>query len=512
MGRSKDFQNVLRTFLLAPDWLESNVRLAGKMGGLLNPENWKKAEYAPYKTFARNATAMYTSFAMTNKALSGHWPWQNGAGQEFNLATGSFDERGRERMVPAFGTAFDFIRIPYTLVSAAVNNDPQAAVNIVKNRLSPPVSSAVALTSNQDYRGREIMSPDKSVADNVAGVAGQVGNAVGIPSQVTNTLALLRGEATPEELGMNLLEAPVRYRGGAKSASQRKTAELLKQGGATNQEVNQAFSSQPAGKGGISSWFGGEAPKIETDSKGKVVMPKTKKEQDALNKAVDTALENGSADLPDNVIITRFFKGKTYDKSARSGQQDILDAALKVADDEYLTSEQKAKIVNAAKIDPVDLQYYRVASMDQNDRLEGILEFASAEHTNRDEFIQDLILGKRGVGGKSMFSTTMFDRLYDEGLISKDEKALITAVKYDPIFNKFYMDRDYDGGSGESASKVRTYVKSINALFKKSIQATDKDITSLIQEINKPEEMPKLSFSKAPKKSGGTSQQWFTSY
>ena len=513
MGRSKDFQNVLRTFLLAPDWLESNVRVAGKVGGLLNPANWKKAEYAPYIRFAKNATAMYGTFAMTNKALSGHFPWENGAGQEFNLATGTYDDRGRERMVPAFGTAFDFIRIPYTIVSSLAQNDPQQALNVVKNRMSPPASAALALISNQDYRGREITSPDKSIMDNIAGIAGQAGQAVGVPSQVTNTIQAVRGESTPEELVAGLLEAPLRYRGGAKTPAQRKTAELLKEGGATNQDVNEALTYKPTKGEGIQSLFGGKKySTLGAESDGKIQMPKTKKEKDAFDKSVDQALEGGSVDLPDSAIITRFFDGKTYDKSARSGQQDILNKMLKVADDEYLTPEQKAKIANAAKIDQADLQIYRTASLDEGDRLEGLLQYASQDQPNREEFIQNLILGKKSVGGKSMFSTSMYDRLYDEGLITKEEKALITATKYDPIYNKFYMDRDYKGSGGTSDAKRKASIKALNTLFKNPLKVNTKVKTpaELDKEATTPT-APKLNFKKAPKGKTSTSD-WFTAY
>jgi len=503
LGREPDFQNALRTFLLAPDWLESNIKIAGKMGGLLHPKNWADPAYAPYKRFAVNAAGMYSSFAMLNKAMSGKFPWENGEGQEFNLATGTFDERGRERMVPVFGTAFDFARIPLQLVRAIGDGDPEQIGRVLRNRLSPPASAFTSLfITGEDYRGRPIDTPGE--------IAGQVAQAVGVPSQITNVIGGLTGEQTPEEVLAGVLEAPVRYRGGANTAEKRQTADLMKSGGSTNEDINKAFQSdyQDEGGGFFDKLLGGSS-----SGKG-ITVPKTPKEKKSFEKAVDTALENGAVDLSEDVIITRFFDGKTYDKSARSGQQDILDAALKVADDEYLTPEQKTKIVNSAKIDEVDLQYYRTASLDQTDRLEGLLMYAYEAPENRDEFIQDLILGKRAVGGKSMFSTTMFDRLYDEGLISKEEKALIAAVKYDPVFNKFYMDRDYKGGgSGDGgASKVRSYISSINALHKSPFKKSTQPKTSDVLKNTEPLEAPKVKFSKTPKGSGGTKNQWFTAY
>lgn len=511
LGRSKDFQNVMRTLLLAPDWLESNIKIAGGIGGLTNPKNWAKPEYAPYKKFATNAAGMYTSFAMLNKALSGHFPWENGQGQEFNLATGTYDERGRERMVPAFGTAFDFVRIPLQMVQAGLEGDLTGIARPLRNRLSPPASAVASLAlTGEDYRGRPIDTPGE--------VAGQVAQAVGVPSQITNVIGGLTGEQTPEEVAAGLLEAPLRYRGGARTADNIKTADMLKAGGSSNKQINQAFDksgSQSKSGGWFDGLMGGGSSGVD------IKLPKTKSEKQNFDKSVDTALSNGASDLPEDVIVTRFFDGKTYNKSARSGQQDILDAALKVSNDEYLTPEQKTSIIGAAKIDPTDLQYYRTSSLDQADRLEGLLMYASEDHKDRDAFVQDLLLGKRAVGGKSMFSTAMYERLYDEGLISKEEKALITAVKYDPVFNKFYMDRDYkgggslggsDGSSGNSVAQVRSYVSSVNALHRSPFKKSTLPKGSDIAENTEVPAAPRFNFSKTPKRSGKTQNQWFTSY
>ena len=212
-----------------------------------------------------------------------------------------------------------------------------------------------------------------------------------------------------------------------------------------------------------------------------------------------------------SAIIIRFFDGKTYDKSARSGQRDILDQMLKVAQDQYLTPEQKTKIANAAKIDPLDLQYYKTASMNQNDRLEGLLSYArNADPNKRDELISNPILGKKEVGGKSMFSTSMFDRLYDEGIISKDEKALIAAVKYDPIYNKFYMDRDYKGSGGLTPAKIKSYVTSVNSLFKKTIK-TKSEGDKTIQALSEAPKAPTLDFGRKSS-SKSSSGHWFNAY
>lgn len=211
-------------------------------------------------------------------------------------------------------------------------------------------------------------------------------------------------------------------------------------------------------------------------------------------------------------INKEYFDGKSYSTATRTEKQKILNKMIDIAEDEEMTPEEKVKIANAVGVTSSDLKYYRTASMGQEDRLEGLLELASTEHESRDELMTELMLGKRSVGGKSLFSTAMFDRLYDEGLISKEEKSLIAAVKYDPIFNRFYMDRDYKGGGsgGSSASKVKSYITSINALFKEPIRAVQTD--KALQQASEPIEAPKLNFGKVSRPSNRSSQQWFNSY
>lgn len=214
-----------------------------------------------------------------------------------------------------------------------------------------------------------------------------------------------------------------------------------------------------------------------------------------------------------SAMVTHYFDGKTYKDASRTDQRKILTKMLDIADDEKLTPKQKAEIANAVGVDGADLSYYRAASMNADDRLEGVLMLASQDYENRDELIQDLILGKRSVGGKSLFSSTMFEALYDQGFISKEEKSLIAAVKYDPVFNKFYLDRDYKGGGGSGATKshIKSYISTLNSLHKSPFKSSKDMNVSIEKALAEPLEPPKLNFPRAPKNMG-SSQRWFTAY
>jgi len=439
LGRSKDFQNIMRTFLLAPDWLESNFKIAKKTSGaLLNPSNWSKAEYAPYRQFARNATFMYASMAMTNKAISGHWPWQNGAGQEFNLATGTFDERGRERMISPFGTAFDFARIPLQLVQAAGSGDAKGLFKPLRNRLSPPVGALanIAITG-EDYRGRPIDTPGE--------LGSQIAQGVGVPSQVTNIIGGLTGEQTPEEVGVGLLEAPIRYRGGANTKEKRQAAIDLKAAGLSNKEIGTSVTSTPQkDEGLLSKLFGAQASTNPT-----LPDKASKKQIEAFNKSIDTALE--AKLVPNNqALAQRFFSGKSATSKSIEERMETYKALKTAMDDEFSTPEQKQAILSASGASPELYEYYNMASKDKDVRLQEILP--KLDNMDTPAIVESLMKGRRKVAGKQLVTDEMVSYLYENDYISKDEQKAIKALRWDEINDKPYFTKSYTKSSGGSLS------------------------------------------------------------
>jgi len=439
LGRSKDFQNIMRTFLLAPDWLESNFKIAKKTSGaLLNPSNWSKAEYAPYRQFARNATFMYASMAMTNKAVSGHWPWENGAGQEFNLATGTFDERGRERMISPFGTAFDFARIPLQLVQAAGEGDVKGLFKPLRNRLSPPVGALanIAITG-EDYRGRPIDTPGE--------LGSQIAQGVGVPSQATNIIGGLTGEQTPEEVGVGLLEAPIRYRGGANTKEKRQSAIDLKDAGLSNKEIGTSLTSTPQKDGGLlSKLFGAQASTNPT-----LPDKASKKQVEAFNESIDAALEAGS--VPNNqALAQRFFSGKSATSKSIEERMDTYKALKTTMNDEFSTPEQKQAILGASGASPELYEYYNTASKDKDVKLQEILP--KLDTMDSKEIVESLMKGRRKVAGNQLVTDEMVSYLYENDYISKDEQKAIKALKWDEINDKPYFTKSYTKSESGSLS------------------------------------------------------------
>ncbi len=241
--------------------------------------------------------------------------------------------------------------------------------------------------------------------------------------------------------------------------------------------------------------------------------PTTKEGKKAEKAALETLLTTDGVDISNSpnlkrAIITHLLDGTTYDKADRGQKTKILKKLDDIAKSEDYSEETKLAIAEASGVDGNDLEYYRLSSLPQEDRLEMFLDYSSQDFENRSELLVSLALGKRKIGGKVLNPSSLIDRLYDDGTISKEEKSLLTAIKYDPIYDKFYMDRDYKGsGGGLSASKIKSYITSINSLYKSKADADNKTIYASLPKLPEP---PKLNLK--IKRSRKTSDLLFRPY
>lgn len=109
LGRSKDTQNLLRSVILAPDWMESTINIGkGTVKSVLNP---KSAESKVYLTGVRNLLIAYASLNVLNYMSSGHLAVQNDPGHAFELEAG-YTSNGQKRYYRPFGTGVDYARLP----------------------------------------------------------------------------------------------------------------------------------------------------------------------------------------------------------------------------------------------------------------------------------------------------------------------------------------------------------------------------------------------------------------
>ena len=203
--RSKEFQNILRATIFAPDWAESNLKTgAGVVKSVLDPKN---PIGQSYRNMAQSMVEAYLMMNVINKKLSGHYMFENPEGYQLSIDTGTKESKGKERYYNPLGTAFDFARVPYDFLNQAFQGDVSGAGTPIKNRLSVPARTAGNFIFSSDYFGNKLDTPAKQLG-NLSGLV--------VPNVGTNLINLAQDEISPEQAFMNSLELPVRYKREAK--------------------------------------------------------------------------------------------------------------------------------------------------------------------------------------------------------------------------------------------------------------------------------------------------------
>lgn len=232
LGRDRNTQNIFRSLILAPDWAETTIRTGkGIIEATANPKNWFNPKYAPYRVFARNLMLALTATNVANKAMSGHWQFQNEPGHEMELDTGTYTYDGKKRYVRPFQTAIDFIRLPVDIASGIAKGDLRPIARVVSNRLSMPAGSLLHVATNTDYLGRPIFGNDKygnpiPVKQQAGSIANELASFVGVPQYIRAGVDVASGKSNVEQGVTQALELPFRYTGGTYSKAQQQAVEL----------------------------------------------------------------------------------------------------------------------------------------------------------------------------------------------------------------------------------------------------------------------------------------------
>lgn len=206
VNRSKDMQNMLRAFLFAPDWAESNVRTgAGVVKSLLDPSN---PAGKSYRNMAENAVKAYMLMNVTNKAATGRNLWENPEGYQLSVGTGKKDSKGKDIYVNPLGTAFDFARIPYDMIQQLGNGDSSKLGNPIVNRLSIPARTIGNQITGEDYFGNKLDTFGKRAAE--------ASNLI-VPNVGKNLFDFTQGDISPEQALTSSIELPIRYKAPKKS-------------------------------------------------------------------------------------------------------------------------------------------------------------------------------------------------------------------------------------------------------------------------------------------------------
>lgn len=211
MGRSRDYQNLLRTVFLAPDWFETNMRIGkGMVQALKNPNT---PQGMIYSKVAKNLVATYVAANVINMGTAGHAMWDNAPGHTLDIQVGKSGDKNR--YIRTFGTAADFARLPVETLSAALHGDLGQGFKIVKNRLSMPMGAGANLITNTDDFGNKITGKDVygkpiPVAKQALGVANEVTSPM-IPQYIRNPAMMATGRLNAEQAIAGTTESPLRY-------------------------------------------------------------------------------------------------------------------------------------------------------------------------------------------------------------------------------------------------------------------------------------------------------------
>ena len=205
--RDKHFQDVAKSFLFAPAWLESRVRMLD----LTNPT---------YQKAAGAAAATYAAANVLNVMTSGKPMWNNDIGHEFDIAAGKRSD-GSTRYIN-LSNAFDAYKAPLEIAADVVKGgDIQEVADLAKNKASVPMKLGLDLVTGFDRQGNPLVTRPSD----------KFGNPVPAGKRLANTLADVSTSVSPPlvKSGVNFatsgdaekalaesLQLPVRYKTSSK--------------------------------------------------------------------------------------------------------------------------------------------------------------------------------------------------------------------------------------------------------------------------------------------------------
>lgn len=203
--RNKTYQDLARTGLLAPDWLESRLNIAKK--GLTGQSGY----VAP---LARG-TAIAAAPVVTGLAAKGVKGYLNGKPAEVT-GIDAGDDGKKQRNVEPLGTSIEPQRSILQMGSQLSQGNLTYPLKYgIKNKLSPPIGAVNDLMNNQDVYGNPISGkgrfgrqiPLATAAGNVA----QEASRPITPGIIQALIDLYRGKGSMEEVAAKGLGLPITY-------------------------------------------------------------------------------------------------------------------------------------------------------------------------------------------------------------------------------------------------------------------------------------------------------------
>lgn len=374
------------------------------------------------------------------------------------------------------------------------------------------VSGATALS--EANAGLQDYDPEKTFADNLDPNSTTrrwlVGNIPGIGKTASNTLI--------DNAGVDNMW------GGVNEGLSKPDKEIYRSLEKTNPAYAETFKKEnkfsfDKDKLSLTDVLAGKTTAVDTSTIPPVDAPPAvhKKYKTALTEKLDLGQE-----LTPEETAYYYLENKTLkDQKEYKDINKFYSKLYSLSNDDKISDEAKKVIIEKSGVDPKDWEYYRLASATDEEKLDNILRtVTNAKDT--DSAMIALLQGKRTVGNKSMFTSSHADYLYDRGIITKEQKALLNAVKYDELFKQFYVDRDFEGSIGGSSGSGGD-----GGLTKAKVISLMKQVYSAYGDPLKPKSnkikgttISKVTSTKAPtpiqtvltKKKKDSSKLWFKAY
>lgn len=188
-------------------------------------------------------------------------------------------------------------------------------------------------------------------------------------------------------------------------------------------------------------------------------------------------------------------------------KEEDIKSAIKVWEGNAPEEEKKA-FYKSVGLEPDDVRYAFKTSWTKERKTNYIVgKYKDKEH---DVLIDELIKGRtKAITGYKFISDELLENLYDEGMISKDEKKYLLKVEFnkDGKLSGSALDKLGDGGGGgSSAAKISAKIRALNSLFQSNAKTTK---TPTAKTVKVPEfKLPSIAKSSVRRRSK-SSKLWF---
>lgn len=462
LGRSRDYQNFLRTIILAPDWAESTVRLGGNLGKSFVPtlQNGKLGFLggetgARYRTMATTILGSYVALNIANKLTSGHYAFQNDPGHTFELEAG-YTQDGQKRYLKPYGTSVDFLRLPFDTAVGLAQGDPTPAFRAISNRLSIPLGAAMHLLTNTDYKGQAIYGQDKygnkmTPLQSAEGVGAQVIGAAGLPSFIQNAGDVATGKQGVEEGLTQGLELPFRYSNLGHSNIAQQLDPSVNLQGKDLYDFNKQLQGQSKFSDNQMIGVNQSTNKKQTIQDMLDVRKMTSDE----NKVKKQLLQGGQADsgVTQAQAAEKVVNNKIYYTSAGSVKTIDLNPPTKGSGIDAYTNQNwqyaKAREVFASPISdaqkqaaytqlgvtPSQVEYDYKASKSTDIKSQYVLD--KAKTMSHQDLVNQMVKGRQeSISGTQFANNGVIDALNQAGYLSNAEAKGLKSLKYDKNGNQ----------------------------------------------------------------------------